>query len=430
MDAELASGPDEKLKGLVHCIDLTGKFLRTGSAIEDASLSKQTMISFPAKPARSIGEPAPGPILLHIFPSFAMGGVPLRTCRIINYFGRRFRHMIIALDRNFEAIRHVLPEIDVDLLTLERRRSLFHDTASAVMTLRRIKPDLLVTYNWGSIEWAIANRLLPVAPQLHFEDGFGRRVLCRHLALARCKAVVVPSRLLADIAHHTWRLPAETVTYIPNGVNAERFSALPPENGPVLARRRGELIVGTLAPLRPEKNLGRLLRVFARIDTSLPVRLLIAGDGIERNALEQLARRLGLADRVIFTGHVSPEAALGCLDIFTLSSDTEQMPIALLEAMAARLPIAAVDVGDVKTMVSPENQDFIVTRDDDAAFVAAIERLLHDPATRERLGDRNRERVMAEFSLQRMFDRYSDLFYGLLNFGQNKSGYGRLHSGP
>ena len=104
------------------------------------------------------------------------------------------------------------------------------------------------------------------------------------------------------------------------------------------------------------------------------------------------------------------------------------MPIALLEAMAAQLPVAAVDVGDVKTMVSRVNQEFIVARDDDAAFAAAIERLLHEPATRERLGCHNRERVIAEFSLQRMLDRYSELFLGHLANSRYKSGYGWLHS--
>ena len=88
------------------------------------------------------------------------------------------------------------------------------------------------------------------------------------------------------------------------------------------------------------------------------------------------------------------------------------MPNAVLEAMAAGLPVASVDVGDVRTMVCPENWDFIVARDDDAAFAAAIERLLHAPAIRERLGVRNRERVVAEFSLPRMLDQYCELFLG------------------
>jgi L-malate glycosyltransferase len=394
------------------------------------------MISLSTEPVRRIGEPTGQALLLHVFPSFAMGGVPLRTCRIINHFGRQFRHTIIALDGNFDAARQVSSDIDIDLLAPALRRSAVHNIASAGMTLRRVKPDLLVTYNWGSMEWAIANRLSSVAPQLHFEDGFGkeeadgqfrRRILCRRWALARCKSVVVPSRLLREIAHNIWRLPEKIITYIPNGVNVERFSAPAPEDIPGFARRPGELILGTLAPLRPEKNIARLLRVFAKIDKTFPVRLVIAGAGAERNALEQLAHQLDIQDRVVFTGHVSPESVLGRLDIFALSSDTEQMPVALLEAMAARLPVAAVDVGDVKTMVSKENQQFVIARDDDSAFVTAIERLLREAAIRERLGNLNRERIVAEFSQKRMFDRYTDLFLGHLADKQHRDKM-RLHS--
>ncbi len=286
----------------------------------------------------------------------------------------------------------------------------------------------------------MANRILPSASHLHFEAGFGReeadiqlrrRVLCRRWALARCARIVVPSRRLQRIASDSWRLPAELVSYLPNGVDVERFSAPARDAIPGFTRRSGELVVGTVAPLRPEKNIGRLLRVFAMLDASLPVRLVVAGDGVERGALQQLAQELGIADRVAFTGQIQPESVLGCFDAFALSSDTEQMPNAVLEAMAARLPVASVDVGDVKDMVCEDNQGFIVPRDDGAALAAAIERLLRHPATRERIGSQNRQRVITEFSLQRMFDRYSELFSGLVPHSRRKDDeYGRIHSDP
>jgi glycosyltransferase involved in cell wall biosynthesis len=379
--------------------------------------------------------------LLHVFPSFGIGGVPLRIGRVINHFGKQFRHTIIALDGNLDAARQLSSDAEVSLMTPRRRKlGTLCDTVSAALTLRRVHPDVLVTYNWGAIEWAIANRVPPSARHIHFEAGFGkeeadiqfrRRVLCRRWALARCARVVVPSRRLERIARDSWRLPSDIVSYLPNGVDVERFSAPARDAAPVLARRPGELIIGTLAPLRPEKNIGRLLRVFAMLDTASAVRLVIAGDGAERGALERLARELGISDRVDFTGRVPPEAVLGRFDIFALSSDTEQMPNAVLEAMAAGLPVASVDVGDIKSMVSADNQDFIVARDDGAGFAAAIDRLLREPATRERLGDQNRRRAIAEFSLRQMFDRYSELFLGRLPHGQREDdGHGRVSAGP
>jgi glycosyltransferase involved in cell wall biosynthesis len=280
---------------------------------------------------------------------------------------------------------------------------------------------LLLTYNWGAIEWAMASRLLPLSRHVHLEAGFGqaeadsqilRRVLFRRWALARCELVVVPSLCLADLACRVWRLPARRVAYIPNGVDAARFSSVARDTVPGFTRRPGELVIGTVAPLRPEKNIGRLLRVFARL-TNLPSRrLVIVGDGVERAALEQMAAELGFADRVIFTGQVAPELVLGTFDIFALSSDTEQMPNALLEAMAARRAVAAVDVGDVKRMVCQENQEFIVPRDDHSAFAAAITRLLGAAEKRDTVGSDNWRRVVTEYSQERMFSAYSDVFGG------------------
>src|SRR5262249_37287309 len=152
------------------------------------------------------------------------------------------------------------------------------------------------------------------------------------------------------------------------------------------------------------------LRVFAALKQTVPLRLVIAGDGIERAPLEGLAGELGIADRVIFTGQIAPEMVLGTFDIFALSSDTEQMPNALLEAMAAGHAIAAVDVGDVKRVVCHDNREFIVPRDDGPAFARAITWLLGNAAMRAELGRKNSERAATEFSQERMFAGYSRVF--------------------
>ena len=101
--------------------------------------------------------------------------MPLRMVRVINYFGTRLHHTVVALDNNFEAAQGLAGDIDVRLMEAGRRpigfvRALF----DSAVTLRELRPDLLITYNWGAIEWAMANRLRPVARQMHFEAGFGK----------------------------------------------------------------------------------------------------------------------------------------------------------------------------------------------------------------------------------------------------------------
>ena len=356
--------------------------------------------------------------VLHVFPSFGVGGVPLRMVRVINHFGKRFRHTVVALDNNFEAAGGLAGDLDLVLSPVRAlKRGTLHSVLDSALALRRMRPDLLITYNWGAIEWAMANRLWPGSRHIHLEAGFSRheadsqiprRVLFRRWALARCALVIVPSRLLEDLALRVWRLPVQRVRYVPNGVDVARFSS--PARTPGFARRPDELVIGTVAPLRPEKNVGRLLRVFATLDTSIATRLVVAGEGIERPGLERLAGELGIADRVVFTGQVAPEAVLGTFDLFALSSDTEQMPNALLEAMAASRAVAAVNVGDVKRIVCQDNRDFVVARDDGPAFAAAISTLLRDPEKRHALGVGNRERVVDAFSQERMFAAYSEIF--------------------
>src|SRR5690606_2840984 len=125
--------------------------------------------------------------------------------------------------------------------------------------IRRLKPDLMLTYQWGAIEWALANRFSPLCPQVHLESGFGaeeadrrvwRRVGRRRLALGHVRAVVAPSTTLAAIAERDWWVPRDRIRYIPNGVDCEKYARPPVEGAvPGFVKQPGEKIVGTLTPL-------------------------------------------------------------------------------------------------------------------------------------------------------------------------------------
>jgi len=362
------------------------------------------------------------PHLLHVFPSYGHGGVPIRIAAVINHFGGRYRHTILALDGNKAAESRLDGALDVAVSDpgIDKKKPL-----GALFQIRKAlvgqSPDLLLTYNWGAVEWALVNCLSPVAPHVHFESGFGpeeadgqiaRRVWARRLALARIKALVVPSHTLVAIARDVWGIRHDKIRHIANGVDCRLFAAAGDEAAaPGFTRRDGELIIGTVAPLRVEKNLHRLIRAFAAIAGRHNTRLLIAGDGVERPALEKTAAGLGIADRVVFTGHVEhPERVYPLMDIFAISSDTEQMPNTLIQAMAASRPVAGVDVGDVKANLSPENRAEIVAKTDEAGFAALLDRLLSDQQLRATLSAANRRHVVEYYSARRMFENYGRIF--------------------
>lgn len=363
------------------------------------------------------------PHLLHVFPTFDVGGVQLRMSGVLGALGGRFRHTVVALDgrtgcraRLDAGLAVAFPAADVgagDPLTRLRRIRGFLAGAGA---------DMLLTYNWGAMEWALANALGGFVPHIHFESGFGpeeadgllwRRSLFRRFALRRVRRLVVPSHGLARLATRAWGVAAAKVVHIPNGVDCDRFAA-PPEPAlvPGLAGRTGP-VVGTVAPLRREKNVARLVAAFAALPP--PATLVIVGDGPERAALEATAATYGVADRTVFAGYLDrPEAAIGLFDVYALSSDTEQMPNTIIQAMAAGLPIASVDVGDVAAMVAPDNRRFVTARGDAAALAGSLATLAADADLRRALGAANRAHVRAHYAHDRMVAAYAALFDDVL----------------
>jgi glycosyltransferase involved in cell wall biosynthesis len=363
--------------------------------------------------------------LLHVFPGFGPGGAQMRFASVANHLGPTYRHLIVAMNGATEAVRLLAPELKVELLTIPVQiGNSWRNLKIFTQTLRRLQPDLLVTSNWGSIEWGIANWAAWL-PHVHLEDGFSgeeaerqfsRRVWVRRLVLRR-STVVVPSRTLYRIARQVWRLPAPRLLYVPNGVDCDRFTVTA---HPTYLASAGILnsdipLVGTVARLSPEKNLHRLVDAFAMlVRDGRRALLVIVGDGPERDSLTEHVRAKGLESFVVFTGkYTHPERLLPHLSVFALSSDTEQMPLSVLEAMAAGVPIAATDVGDVREMLSEQNQDLVVEKDS-GMLASAIARLLDEPDRARRIGAANARRARERYDHRKMFETYHDLFNGKL----------------
>jgi glycosyltransferase involved in cell wall biosynthesis len=360
--------------------------------------------------------------LLHVFASFGLGGVPIRICDVVNALPEKFHHTIIALDACFDARRRLAPQVRAEFRKVTLPKYCVPCSMMRIRNvIRDVGADLLLTYNWGSIEFAMANRLFGVCDHIHFESGFGseesngqlwRRVAFRRLALAKVQTLVVPSRTLMEIAGQTWRIPRQKLVHIPNGVDVSRFSGQPGKRDESLpiGTARYRTVIGTVAPLRPEKNVARLLRAFSAIPVHQDCGLVVAGDGAELPRLRALAKALKIDHRVHFLGHVDDvPAIIRGIDVFALSSDTEQMPNSLLQAMAAGRPVAAVDVGDVRDIVSHENRPFVVPRDDERALTMALAMLISDPQRCSALGRSNQEHIKANYNVDSMIAAYRSL---------------------
>jgi len=368
------------------------------------------------------------PHLLHVFSTFNLGGPQMRAVQLMNAWGGNYRHSIVSVGRGELAARERLSSAVVadfpdfpDLKSGGLPRHLWR----IQKRIRELNPDLVLTYNWGAIEVVMSTRLFRAAPLIHHEDGFGpdesaaqlpRRVLFRKLALPGAARLIVPSRTLERAALEVWRRSPNTISYVPNGVDLSLFEMPPSLSAlPGLNKRDGELFVGTVAGLRPEKNLTRLVRVFARAAEGLDARLVIVGTGPEREKILAEAQRLDIAARVHLPGFLpDPHKYVGLFDLFALTSDTEQFPISLIEAMAAKLPAVCTQVGDVSEIVSAENLPWLAQRDDEENLTRAMRTLLRDADLRGQIGAANRARVEANFSLERMIETYDRLYRSAL----------------
>src|SRR5260221_14666573 len=120
---------------------------------------------------------APGraPTILHAFPSFEVGGTQIGFVRLANHFGSRFRHVIVSLDGDLSCASRLDENLNCQVMPVIMRKSRTLSLANLVSARRTIwksGADLLLTYNWGSVEWALANRWPPMCRHLHIEDGF------------------------------------------------------------------------------------------------------------------------------------------------------------------------------------------------------------------------------------------------------------------
>jgi glycosyltransferase involved in cell wall biosynthesis len=356
--------------------------------------------------------------ILHCHSTFSLGGKEARSVRLMNAFGDAAEHAILSAMPDRLGARDAIDR-DVAVSFPEDAPSLTgRPSPSRLFRLSRYlrRFDLVLTYNWGGFDAVMARRWFGGPPLVHHEDGFNedeaerlnpKRNAYRRLGLRGAYALVVPSARLERIARDAWgREPVR----IPNGVPVARFAHPPDAEIPGLERQPGEILIGTVAGLRAVKNLPRLVRALAAMQAR-NARLVIVGEGPESERIAAEARARGVAARLVMPGFLSdPARWLGRFDIFALSSDSEQFPISLIEAMAAGLPAVATAVGDVPGIVSEDNRPLIVEPADEAAFAAALDSLADRADLRKAIGQANREKAMAEFDEKGMIARYGRLY--------------------
>ena len=204
--------------------------------------------------------------------------------------------------------------------------------------------------------------------------------------MQKCQHIIIPSESLREILVRDYGLH-ERYSVIPTGTDLEPFLQA---DGKSLRAEHGwhdEKVLVSVGRLAPEKNWDTLLQAFAKVYEKHPdVRLVLIGDGTARQTLEMLAAELGITDRVTFTGAVPFEQIpryLKAADLFAFASVTETQGLVTIEAMAAGLPVVAVDGPGTRDIVEHGKQGFLVENDPDA-LAGALNQLVSDPQKMKR----------------------------------------------
>ena len=199
---------------------------------------------------------------------------------------------------------------------------------------------------------------------------------------------------------------------ISNGISLARFAG---GSGHLRAELKIDpmtSVVGVVARMTPEKGLFHFIDAAKAMLTDLPgTRFLLVGDGPLRQELEKRVRELGIATQVIFAGSRSnmPEV-YRTMDVFVLPSLNEGLPMALLEAMAASVPVVATEVGEIPKLIRPSREGLLIPPGDSKALAMAMAQLLHNLELSAIMASKAFTRVSELYSSKRMGEQYLELY--------------------
>jgi glycosyltransferase involved in cell wall biosynthesis len=228
--------------------------------------------------------------------------------------------------------------------------------------------------------------------------------------------IVFNTNEIVNYARETEGVREDQVVVIPNGVED-----LLAQSGALRNPRRNELrigtetvLIGTVGRLYRQKNVPLLLCSAAKLSSARPWKILVVGDGPERQRLVTLARELALSERIIWLGSREDVGGwLAAMDIFVHTADFEGMPNAVMEAMAMALPVVASNVDGNRELIRNEVTGYLVNPGNVCAFTEQIQQLMDNPDRAHEVGQKAHHEVLERFNMPRMVRAYDQLFVSL-----------------
>jgi sugar transferase (PEP-CTERM/EpsH1 system associated) len=369
------------------------------------------------------------PLVLHVIFRLDYGGLENGLVNLVNRMAPGgFRHAIVCL-AGYSDFSKRIARADVRVYSLDKRPG--KDLRAYLRfwrLLRQMRPDIVHTRNLGTVDLQWIARVAGVRGRIHGEHGWdaadprgagARGLTIRRACRGAIQRYVAMSRDLARWLETAVGIAPGRITQIYNGVDSDKFSprgALPTDLPWAVQPADGRVVFGTVGRLDPIKNQGALLEAFAALVGQEPagsqrLRLIVVGDGPLATTLRTRAQELGVAALVWFTGARNdiPDL-LRAMDVFVLPSLNEGISNTLLEAMATARAVIAARVGGNPELVEPDVTGTLYDADEQGALTAAMREYSRSAERIARRGVAARERVVANFGIGAMVDRYTALY--------------------
>lgn len=391
------------------------------------SVSNKPPFLAPLRSRRSL------PLVVHLVYRLDFGGLETLLVECVNRMpANKYRHAVICLTNHTDFAKKI-DKPDVEIFNLHKPPGMAPGVHLRLWKLlRRLKPDVLHTYNLAAIEYAFTAAMADVPVRVHAEHGRDagdpegknrKHNLLRRLLVPFIDCYVPVSRDLQRWLRDVVGIPDAKNLLIDNGVDTDHFHPAPVRDAGeareahhVYDLNQREFVIGTVGRIQDIKNHFGLVDAFIRLRDMLPdsrgrMRLAIVGDGPLLTALREKVHAAGIADAVWLPGARTDIAeVMRGFDVFVLPSIAEGTPITILEAMATGLPVVATRVGGIPEVVMENVTGILVPASDTAALATAISTYYREPRLAAEHGASGRRRVERHSSVTATVAAYTRLY--------------------
>jgi len=360
--------------------------------------------------------------IMHILNSFGIGGLENGVVNLINGMRQKRYFHVICCIRSLGPMIDRVERKEVPVYCMNSKSTDRLMALKLRKLIKEIKPDIVHTRNWGTVDGIIAAKLAGVKSIVHGEHGREamnlaeneqKKNVFRKIVFRRINCVIAVSEELSQWLITRVGVPENKVVKIINGVDIEKFK--PPVSKEETKRKIGidphVKVIGTVGRLDPVKNYSMFLQALKRLAVEKErFKVIFVGDGPERGKLEHMIRENGLDQVLILGEQQNVVPYLHAMDLFVLPSLTEGISNTILEAMACGVPVIATKVGGNPEIVEPEKTGVLIESRDTNALAEQLRDFCNNGTKWEKFGIAARNAAEGKFSLARMIEEYEGVY--------------------